>query len=67
MSAWTPTPGPGDAEGLYAVLGLSPHSTVTEVRQAHRREAAVWHPDRCTDPSAEARIRWINKCTRRAG
>lgn len=61
MSAWTPTPSPGDAEGLYAVLGLSPHSTVTEVRQAHRREAAVWHPDRCTDPSAEARIRWINK------
>lgn len=61
MTQWQPCPGPGDAEGLYAVLDIATDAPVGEIRRAHRREVTTWHPDRCVDPVAEARIRHINR------
>lgn len=60
MSAWTPDPGPGDPEGFYAAIGVLPSATAGEIRKAYRKQASKWHPDRCNDPAAEERIRWIN-------
>ena len=33
-------------QGPYSVLGISPTATSQEVRQAFRRQAACWHPDK---------------------
>ena len=49
----------------YEILGLKPGASFTEVQQAYRDAARVWHPDRFPhDPhlqeEAQARIREIN-------
>lgn len=46
---------------LYDVLGAKPGSTDEEVRQAFRRNALMWHPDRNKSPDAEERFKGINE------
>ena len=42
----------------YEVLGLTSNATIDEVRQAYRRQASRWHPDRNQDdPEAANRFR----------
>ena len=41
----------------YAILGITADATQEEVKQAYRREAMKWHPDRC-DNSSEAKERF---------
>lgn len=51
---------PLDPDGLYEVLGVSPSASADELRDAYRREAFRWHPDRCDHPAAEGRMQRIN-------
>jgi hypothetical protein len=51
---------PRDPDGLYEVLGASPDASAEELRDAYRREAFRWHPDRCDHPAAEGRMQRIN-------
>jgi DnaJ-class molecular chaperone len=45
----------------FRELGLSPGSNDTEVKEAWRRLAARWHPDRNTSPHALRKIQRINR------
>lgn len=49
-----------DPEGLYEVLGAAPDASPEELRDAYKREAFRWHPDRCADPQAQDRMQHIN-------
>ena len=51
---------PLDPDGLYEVLGVPPSASADELRDAYRREALRWHPDRCDHPAAEGRMQRIN-------
>ena len=44
----------------YEVLGIRENAKMDEIRQAFRREAILWHPDRNRMPGAHARICAIN-------
>ncbi len=55
-----------DFSGLYNTLGLEPGCNWDEIRQAYRREAQLWHPDRFPEASperavAEKRIVLVNQ------
>lgn len=55
----------GTRELHYRILGLHPNATAAEVKQAYRRLAKQWHPDRfSTDPAqqqtAASRFQEIN-------
>jgi curved DNA-binding protein CbpA len=41
----------------YDVLGVASTATAADIKQAFRRLAARWHPDRNPDPVAPARFR----------
>ncbi len=46
----------------WAVLGVRPGASLSEIRRAYRRLAWQYHPDRNSgDPSAEAKMREINE------
>ena len=47
------------------VLGVGPEAGAREARQAYRRLAMKWHPDRNADPSATARFQEIQSAYRR--
>lgn len=44
----------------WDVLGIDVGATPAEVRAAHRRLTLRFHPDRCDDPDADARMAEIN-------
>ncbi|NJR69769.1 MAG: J domain-containing protein [Synechococcales cyanobacterium CRU_2_2] len=48
----------------YTILGITQNATLEDVKQAYRRLARSWHPDRFTDPQekevAEEKIKRIN-------
>lgn len=49
-------------QDYYAILGVSPNATMTEIRLAYRRQARTAHPDmNANDPEAEERFRQINE------
>lgn len=56
-----------DEPDYFAVLGVSPAATTAELRQAYRRLAKLWHPDRYVDASpalraqAERRMRALTR------
>jgi len=37
------------AKSYFAILGISPHATVDEIRSAYRRLAKEFHPDLAKD------------------
>ena len=45
-------------------LGVPGHASQREIRDAYRRLAAQWHPDRNTSPSAAERMARINRAYR---
>ncbi len=53
----SPTPRPQAAASCWAVLGLTPQATVTDIRTAFRALALQLHPDRGGDPEAFLRLR----------
>ena len=50
-----------DIEDLYAVLGVSRHSTDEQIKQAYRNLAFKYHPDVTKDPGAAAQFTLISK------
>ncbi len=60
MSA-RPAPDDADPLGYYALLGVSPRSTMDEIQAAYRRQAKRWHPDRNPDPEAQERMATLNE------
>ncbi|MDP9195449.1 MAG: J domain-containing protein, partial [Pseudomonadota bacterium] len=50
-----------DPKGYYATLGLSPDASGSELKQAFRRLALTYHPDRNPEASAKARFQKINE------
>jgi len=46
----------------WSLLGLSPNSDSSQLKEAFRREARRWHPDLNRDSQiAEERFKWINE------
>lgn len=54
-------PIPPMAGEWWEVLGVSPVSSLEEVRRVHRELAAQWHPDRNATPEAKAVMQAINR------
>ena len=52
---------PAAAFDPYAILGLSPGANSRQVRDAYRRLARRYHPDRTDDPRATERMQAINR------
>ena len=55
-----------DSKQHYEILGLKPGASPAELKQAYRRLAKIWHPDRFTHDSqlkqqAEEKIKTINE------
>lgn len=50
-------PSSAPAGSHYAVLGIQPSASEGEIRQAHRRLALKWHPDKVTDATDEVAVR----------
>ena len=44
----------------YGILGVKPDATVDEIREAYRRRAFEWHPDRNLHRHAEAHARFLD-------
>ena len=55
---------PSSDETLYEVLGVLPDVADAELRQAYKQQALKWHPDKNSDPEAEARFKRINTAWR---
>ena len=46
----------------WSLLGLSPGSDTSQLKQAFKREAKIWHPDlNSNSRNAEERFKWINE------
>jgi len=43
----------------YAILGIAPGASPTDIKRAYRRLAMRWHPDRNADPEATERFKAI--------
>jgi len=45
---------------LYELLGVTPDVGIAEIKQAYKKQALRWHPDKCTEPNAEDVFKRIN-------
>lgn len=45
----------------YAILNIKPTASKKEVKEAFRKEALKWHPDRNSSPDATERMQLINE------
>ncbi|GFR00470.1 dnaJ homolog subfamily C member 16 [Trichonephila clavata] len=45
----------------YATLGIPRSSSITDIKQAYKRLAREWHPDKNKEPDAESKFIEINK------
>ena len=45
----------------YAVLNIKPTASKKEIKEAFRKEALKWHPDRNSSPDATERMQLINE------
>lgn len=52
---------PGEAQTLYAVLGVSQSADQAALKTAWRRLVKQWHPDSCREPDAVSQFRAIQE------
>lgn len=45
----------------YAILNIKPTASKKEIKEAFRKEALKWHPDRNSSPDATERMQLINE------
>ena len=45
----------------YAILNIKPTASKQEIKEAFRKEALKWHPDRNSSPDATERMQLINE------
>ncbi|EEH55388.1 uncharacterized protein MICPUCDRAFT_8511, partial [Micromonas pusilla CCMP1545] len=43
----------------YDTLGISKDASPADIKKAYRRQAIKWHPDKNSDPGAEAKFQEI--------
>ena len=49
-----------DDATLYELLGVTPDVGIVEIKQAYKKQALRWHPDKCSEPNAEDVFKRIN-------
>ena len=45
----------------YAILNINPMASKKEIKEAFKREALQWHPDRNNSPDATKKMQLINE------
>jgi curved DNA-binding protein CbpA len=45
----------------YAILNISPHCSITEIKNAYKKQALKWHPDVNKTVNANNRMQLINE------
>ena len=50
-----------DVDDLYVLLNVTPSASTDDIREAYRKLAFQWHPDRCSQPGAVEMFDCINK------
>lgn len=48
-------------ENLYAILGVAPNASDSEIKKVYRSLAMRYHPDRNDAPGADARFKAVSK------
>lgn len=61
VCAWAQPASARARRTLYEELGVAPTASQQQIRQAYRKLALQWHPDKNKDPAAEERFVNINK------
>ena len=50
-----------EQKDYYSILGIEKDATAKRIKEAYRKLALIYHPDRNRDPSASAKMKEINK------
>ena len=64
LRSWTV---PGELQNYYSVLGINKDASSEEIKQAYRKMAKKWHPDKNSDPKAPEKFLAVSEAYEHLG